>query len=173
MEPTNLVPHPKDAGDDEVKAVVVRRMVEGEPQWGFESPEGFARFGSSSTAKKDSVEGAHKYNEGMRGWIYLPISECPLAPEDQITDAEIAEELRDCLTFGYVSKVIIREEDEAEGKRVIAGWPEDRVREFAQNWIARAEARQRLADDAIRNLRTALARIRSQEATIQALKGGK
>ena len=42
-----------------------------------------------------------------------------------------------------------------QAKRVVNGWSDENVRHFAKNWVARAEARKRLADEAIAALRAA------------------
>jgi hypothetical protein len=81
-------------------------------------------------------------------------------------EPDMSEELSDCLKFGWASKIIIRPEDQTEGNRIVSHWPDDRVREFAANWVARAEARQRLADESIRLLRLQIASARSSRASV-------
>jgi hypothetical protein len=57
------------------------------------------------------------------------------------------------LSSGFGSSLTITAADSAEGERIVKGWPEDKVREYAANWVARAEARQRFMDNAIARIR--------------------
>jgi len=76
----------------------------------------------------------------------------PVAPSEPAPT--IAEsDLQRTISAGFRTYITITAADTAEGERVVKGWPDDKVREFARNWVARAEARQRLADEAITELR--------------------
>lgn len=74
--------------------------------------------------------------------------------EEPAKPAEEKSDLARSLSSGYASCITITRADSAEGERIVSGWPDDKVREFATNWVARAEARQRLADEAIAMIRS-------------------
>jgi hypothetical protein len=85
----------------------------------------------------------------------------PAAPPVTMAEVQIHEaenfggesDLDRTLRSGYRTSITITAADTAEGERVVNSWEDEDVRQFAKNWVARAEARQRLADQAIARLR--------------------
>ena len=63
------------------------------------------------------------------------------------------ESLRQSLERNGGTHVIIGSDHKAEAKIVMSHWPDDKVREYAEHWVARASARLDLADAALNEIR--------------------